>query len=978
MNIEKLVEIYQKFKYGEELYHKLMQKRIKDILLISTFYTSFSLEENIKFSEQIIGSYHQFNLTTIPKVKTALSSEHALQILEKEKFDLIISTLQIGKPNPIELSKIVKEKYPESHLVLLLTEKCDPEMINRFKSSDIERIYLWSGDSRIFLSIIKSIEDVINAPVDTQIGNVPIILLIEDSINYYSIYLPELYNEVMIQTQRLIKEEADNELKYLRMRTRPKIILATSKEEAFNFYEEYKDFLLCVISDIELEENDESGIELSKLIRNENPDVPILIQSSDPNLLRKAKELNFNVTFKNSPFIISEIKNFLIENCGFGDFVFRDLKGNELLRAKTIIEFEQMLKDIPIETFKYHADRKHYCMWLLTRGELSLAKKLRRIKKDKFKSPEEHRRFLLNVFRNMNRKKIKGKILEFKDSYIDEKDIILKIGEGSLGGKGRGLAFLNAFLTKSKLKKKYEKVIVDIPKSFIICTSFFDEFIEKNYLYLDFDFHSDEEIKNIFFEGKLPETLIDILEKILKKLEKPIVVRSSGLLEDSQFHPFAGIYESVILPNSSNLFEERLEHLKNAIKYVYSSVYLKKARAYIKNLNLNIEEEKMAVIIQELTGKEHGGYFYPNFSGVLQSYNFYPISYMKNEDGISHVAVGLGQYVVEGEKAFRFCPKYPEINYMEIDELLKMSQSYFYAVKMIDSIENLEDFHSYIEKLPIEEAKKHGTLYAVASTFDYQNQRLIPGLRGKGPIVIDFANILKYDFFPMSKILSDLSNLSKIALGSEVEIEYSVSIEDKIKFNVVQVRPMISYEAVKIEDISKIDRKKMILLTNNGIGHGIINDLFSILYVKPESFDNSKTMEIKEEISEINNIFSGKNEHYILIGIGRWGSRDKFLGVPVEWHDINMAKVIVEVGLENFDIDPSQGTHFMHNVISLNIGYFNIPYHRKNGSFIDWHWLNSQESIIEKKYVKLLTFQKNLKVIMDAKSSQFTIIKPEN
>ncbi len=465
---------------------------------------------------------------------------------------------------------------------------------------------------------------------------------------------------------------------------------------------------------------------------------------------------------------------------------------------------------------------------------------------------------------------------------------------------------------------------------------------------------------------------------ILKKINNPIVVRSSGLLEDSQFHPFAGIYESVILPNSMQSFEERLEHLKNAIKYVYSSVYLKKARAYIKNLNLNIEEEKMAIIIQELTGKKHHNYFYPDFSGVLQSYNFYPISYMKNEDGISHVAVGLGQYVVEGEKAFRFCPKYPEINYMEIDELLKMTQSYFYAVKINDSIEDLKDFHSYIERLPIEQARKHGTLHAVASTFDYQNQRLVPGLRGKGPIVIDFANILKYDYFPMSKILNDLSNLSKVALGSEVEIEYSVSIEDKIKFNVVQVRPMISYEAVKIEDISQIKKEKMILYSRNGIGHGVINNIHSIIFVKPETFDNSKTMEIKKEISEINNKFIEKNEHYILIGIGRWGSRDKFLGVPVEWHDINMAKVIVEAGLENFDIDPSQGTHFMHNVISLNIGYFNIPFHRRDGSFIDWEWLNSQKTTIEKNYIKLLTFNNNIKVIMDAKSSQFTILKPEN
>ncbi len=977
MNIEKLVEIYQKFKYGETLYHKLMQRRIKNILLISTFYTSFSLEENIKFSEQIIGSYHQFNLTTIPKITTALSAEHALKILEKEKFDLIISTLQIGRPNPIELSEIVKKRYSDIKFVLLLTEKCNIELIDALKNSKIDRLFQWSGDSRIFLSIIKSLEDSMNAYYDTKEGNVPVIMLVEDSINYYSIYLPELYKEIMFQTQRLIKEEADNDLKYLRMRTRPKILLATTKEEVFDIYNSYKDFLLCVITDIELKKSDETGIELAELIKDENPDVPILVQSSDTSLLRKAKNLGFNVTYKNSPFILNELKNFLFESCGFGDFIFRDEKGNEISRAKNIMEFQEQLKKIPIESFQYHAQRKHYCMWLLTRGELNLAKKLRKIKRDKFKSPEHHREFLLNVFRNMHKNKIKGKVLDFNEKIIDEVDVIFRIGEGSLGGKGRGLAFLNALLSKSKIKKKYENVIIDIPKSFIVCTSFFDKFLEENYLYLDYDFHSDDDIIKIFLEAKISDDLVDYLKKVLKYLNSPIIVRSSGLLEDSQFHPFAGIYESVILPNSSNSFKERLEHLINAIKYVYASVFLKRARAYVKNLDLNIEEEKMAVIIQELTGEKHDKYFYPDISGVLQSYNFYPISYMKHEDGIVHLAMGLGEYVVEGEKTFKFCPEYPEANYFEIDQLLKMTQTHFYALELQKSV-NVKDFKNYKKKLLVESVKSHRVLNYIASTYDYYNQRLVPGIRGNGPIVVDFANIVKYNFFPLNKILKDLMNLSKIAIGSEIEIEFAVSIKDKIKFNVLQVRPMTSYESVELEAVEVKEKSKMLIFTKFGIGHGVINDIKTIVYIDPGKFDNSKTVEIKREISEINRIFEEKNENYILIGIGRWGSRDKFLGVPVEWHDINMAKVIIEAGIENFDIDPSQGTHFMHNVISLNIGYFNIPFHKKDDSFIDWKWLKEQSTILSKKYVKVLSFSKPLKVIMNAKKSEFLILKPEN
>ncbi len=976
MDIERLEEVYQQFKYGETLYHQLMRYRIKNILLISTFYTSFSLEEDIKFSEQIIGSYHQFNLTTIPKITTALSGEHAIKILEKQNFDLIISTLQIGKPNPIELSKLVKEKYPETHFVLLLTENCEVDLIEKLKKSDIERIFLWSGNPRIFLSIIKSIEDYVNAKFDTNIGNVPVIILVEDSISYYSTYLPEIYKEIMLQTQRLIKEEADNDLKYLRMRTRPKILLATTREEAFEIYNLYKDFLLCVISDIELGKNDETGIELSLKIREENPDVPILIQSSDTQLLRKAKALNFNICYKNSPFIMSEIKNFLFKNCGFGDFIFRDTKGNEISRAKNIIEFQEQLKNIPIESFKYHADKKHYCMWLLTRGELRLAKKLRKINREKFKTVESHRKFLLNVLKNLFKNKIKGKVLDFNVHLLNENDIILKIGTGSLGGKGRGLAFINALLSKCKLKKKFKGVDLDIPKSFIICTSFFDKFIEENYLYLDFDFHSDEDIINIFLDAKLPEEILIYLDIILNYLNKPIIVRSSGLLEDSQFHPFAGIYESVILPNSSGSFQEKLEHLKNAIKYVYASVYLKKARAYVKNLNLNIEEEKMAIIIQELTGSKHDRYFYPNISGVLQSYNFYPISYMKNEDGIVHLALGLGEYVVEGEKTFKFCPAYPEANYFELDELIKMSQSHFYALDLESNI-NVRDFHSYIKQLSIDKAKSHGTLSYVASTYDYQNQRLLPGLRGDGPVVIDFANIIKYNLFPLNEILTELLSISKIALGSEVEIEFAVDIQERVKFNVLQVRPMTSYEEVNIEKIDILDKDKMIIFSNYGIGHGTVKNLYSIVYVDPDNFDNSKTLEIKNEISEINKNFVQNDERYILIGIGRWGTRDRFLGIPVDWNDINMAKVIVEAGLENFDIDPSQGTHFMHNVISLNIGYFNIPYRKKGSSFIDWEWLKRQPPEISKKFVKVIKFNNPVKVIMNAKSNEFVILKPE-
>ncbi len=970
MEIENLIKIYEKFKYGENLYHRLMQKRIRNILLISTFYNSFSLEENIKFSEQIIGSYHQFNLTTIPKIDVAINSAHALKLIKKNNYDLIISTLQIGSPTPVELADILKKENKNLNFLLLLTEACDPELLEKLKKSKIDNIFFWTGNSRLFLAMIKSVEDKLNAPYDTKVGPTSVILLVEDSISYYSKYLPELLKEVMIETQRLIREEADNELKYLRMRTRPKILLATNREEALNFYNEYKDYLLCVITDIQLDdEEDRFGLEFVDIIKNENPDIPILVQSANAELLKEAREKEVDISYKNSPFILNDLRQFLLNKCGFGDFVFRDPNGREIDRAKSLFEFANKLKNIPIESFKYHAERKHYCMWILTRGELNTARKLRKIKKEKFKSPEEHRKFLINVFKNLWIKRIKGKTLKFSEDLIDENDIILKIGDGSLGGKGRGLSFLNSFLTATRLKKRFEKSTVDIPKTFIITTSYFDKFIEDNYLYLDYDFHTDEEITKIFLNANFPKDLIEILKVILKKVTNPIIVRSSGLLEDSQFHPFAGIYKSVALPNNSKSLEERLFHLIQAIKIVYSSVFLKEARAYLKRLNLNIEEEKMGIIIQEITGEKYKNLFFPHFSGVAQSYNFYPISYIKNEDGICSIAIGLGKYVVEGGKCYKFCPKYPDVNY-----LTSITQSEFYALNLEKN--NLTDEDSFIEKKDIRFLSSTRFINYCVSTIDYQSQRVYPGFRKSGPVVTDFANLLKYKAYPLSEIISQILDFSKTAMGSEVEIEFSGIIRDKLEFRILQVRPLVSYEAVKLEDIDKIPKENIFLFTTSGIGHGIIEKLKYLILVYPERFDKTKTIEIKEEISFFNEFLSEKNENFILIGPGRWGSQDRFLGIPVKWDDINNSKVIVEVGLKDFDIDPSQGTHFMHNVISLKLGYFNVPY-RDKSSFIDYSWLyNSTKKIVEKKFSAIFYSESPFRVIMDARKGKYAIIKP--
>ena len=976
MDIEKLIKIYDKFKYGESLYHKLMNRRIRKILLISTFYNAFVLEEESKFSDQIIGGYHQFNLTTIPKIKNAINASHAIEILKNESFDLVISTLRIGEPDVFTLSKIIKETHESTAFILLFTESFDFKLLNNKNLEFIDNAFLWTGDSSLFLTMIKSVEDKWNVANDTEIGAVSVILLIEDSINFYSIYLPEIYKMLMTQTQKLIEEETNNDIKYLRMRTRPKILHAKNFSEAKEFYEKYKDYLLCVITDMELGDNKNAGIEIIDFVKQENPFVPILAQSSDAELLSIARNKNVEISHKNTPFVLNDFHNFLIKNCGFGDFVFRTEKGDEIAVAKTFNEFEKLLAEIPIESFKYHSDKKDFCTWLVPRRELTLVKKLRKIKREKFKSIEKHRRFLLNVVKNIKIRNRRGKILDFNNEDIADGDsLIFKIGDGSLGGKGRGLSFLNALFSVSKMRKKFKDSIVSIPKSFIITTNYFDEFLFNNYLYLDYDFHSDEEIVKFFQEAELSENLKAKLSDLLKVIKKPIIVRSSGLLEDSQFHPFAGIYKSVILPNCSNSFHKRLEQLEDAIKLVYASVYFKETRAYINRIGLKLEEEKMAVIIQEVIGEKHKHLFYPDFAGVAQSFNYYPIANMDKNDGVATMALGFGKYVVEGEKCYRFCPKHPEIRYLSDEDMVKLTQTEFYALDLNKGETSCKREESFLLKVPVKTAEKNQSFNHIASTLNIENMKIEPGTFSNGPKIINFDNMLLYDSFPLSEIINEILTLSEIAMGTPVEIEFAANITDKLNFYILQVRPLIAYEEMNF-NIEELPKEDILVYSEKGCGNGKIEHLKNILFLEPELFEKTETLAMQKEINEFNMYLKEKNEEYILIGPGRWGSRDRFLGIPVNWEDIDMVKVVVECGIEDFDIDPSQGTHFIHNIISMNIGYFNVPYYAEDNNFIDWNWLKSQKSLINKKFFKLICFEKPLNVFMDGKNGKYAIMKP--
>ena len=988
MKFKELRYYYEKFKYGEDNFHNLMQFRVKEILLISTFYDAYIFEHDSLLSEQIVGEYHQLNLTTVPRITSVPTGEDALELLKNKHFDLVITTMRTGEDNTFELSRKIKHLQKNLPIILMLTVKSDIAIINRNRDrlASIENIFLWNGDSKLILAMIKYIEDKKNAPYDTENGHVKVILLVEDSINFISIYLPLLYTEIMEQTQRLISEELNDNQKYNRMRTRPKVLVTSSYEDGMRLYRKYKEHILCVMSDMEFYKqkklNGEAGVKFLDVIKKEDPDMPCILQSSVLNNRRKAEALGVNFFHKQSQFLLKDLRHFIVENLGFGDLVFRDESGGEITRANSLADFERILPELTMDVIMHHTRQKDFSLWLSAHGEMQLAKHLRPVEAEDFISYEEYKEFLIKQFRDLRRMRNRGKIVTLNRESLHQDGVITRIASGSLGGKGRGLAFFNSFLVTTEFELGFKDVVVKIPQTTIIGTNGFGDFVKKNNLFDLRNCEDDDEIKKKFIEGNLSHTILERLKIYLEEVKVPIAVRSSGLLEDSQSQPFAGVYQTYMLPNNSDDIEERLEHLVSAVKLVYSSVFLNDTRRYIENLNYIIEEESMAVVIQEIVGHNYENYYYPHFSGVAQSYNYYPIGNMVNQDGVASIAVGLGQSVVEGEKNYRFCPEYPTVNYLADQDIIKSTQTDFYAVDLNKkNIDILKGEFETLAKLSIYKAEKHRNLYHMASVWDSDNHRIVDGIGIPGPRIINFANILKYNVFPLSEIVKEVLTMAQIALGIPVEIEFAVDLtkneNEKIfpKFYLLQVRPMTVNFEDSLIDIDEIKEDEMLLYTEEGLGNGSLDDIYDIVFIDPEKFDKTQTQEMCIEIDKINTELKKKDREYILIGPGRWGTRDRFLGIPVIWSQISKAKIIVEVGLEDYEIEPSQGTHFFHNVVAMNIGYFNVPYKKKKKSFIDWNHIKSIKGATRHKYFTHIVNDEPFKVVMDGKNRVSIICK---
>jgi len=984
---ETISELLSRYKSDDEIYHDLMRFKIREILLVATMYDAFILQQEGKLTEIIFGEYHQLNLSSAPRVTSVSFGEEALEALKTHRFDMVILTMRIDEMTPFELSKKIRDINPSIPILLLLNEDSDIELIkdkgDRLKYFD--KIFVWNGDAKVFLTMIKYIEDKINVVNDTKIGLVRVILLVEDSIRYYSRYLPILHVEIMKQTQRLIADEhLDDMKKLLRMRTRPKVLMAENYEEAIELFKQYKDYLLCVISDVRFsrdrELDEQAGVKLIKYIKSQIEFLPILIQSSEQENALKASELHTSFLNKNSDNLSHDLTDFILNNLGFGDFIFRNPAGKKIASAKSMAEFENLLKIVPDESLVYHANRNHFSSWLMARGEIQIAKFIQPIKVTDFESYTELRKHLIEVCKVVHEQRTRGKVILFNESILDEGKHVVRLSGGSLGGKGRGIVFLNMLIQNRELFSINQNVNVLIPQTTIIGTEEYDCFVEKNNFQDALNIEENfEEIKKLACSGHLSGELREKLHKYLQHADYPLAVRSSSLFEDSISQPFAGVYDTYFLPNNHPDIKVRLRHLEDAIKLVYASVYTKSARSYLEAINYKVGEEKMAILLQKVVGNQFEKRFYPHFSGIAQSYNYYPISYLKPRDGIAVIGFGLGKYVVDGEKAWRFCPKYPKMDFIAQEDFLKKSQVSFYALNMEeDNIDLIEGSDVTLSRLDIDEAEEDGTLQYCASVWDYQNNSIRVGTDYQGPKIMNFASILKYDYFPLAQTLDAILEIIKGTMGTPVKIEFAVDLHEdengKPNFYLLQIKPLLGELEEFNLDLGGINKEDLFLYTEKAMGNGTVDDLYDIIYVDHLKFDKSKTLEMAKELEDLNRIMKEEGRNYILIGPGRWGTRDRWLGIPVRWAHISNAKIIVETELEDFRVESSLGSHFFHNVISKRIGYFNIPYSSDN-NFINWEWLKNQPIAHKTEYLIHVQVKKPLIAKMNGRASVSVIYK---
>lgn len=966
---------------------KLMNKRIYNVLMVASRYDMFMLEDDGRVDEQIFNEYTSLNLRYPPRFTQVSSNQEAMAELSANRYELVICMPNMDNSETFELAKEIKKNYPRTPVVLLTPfSKSVTETLHKMDMSGIDYVFSWLGDTDLLLAIIKLIEDRMNVEHDVKTVGVQTIMLVEDSVRFYSTALPMLFKFVLSESKEFSKEALNDHLRMLRMRGRPKILLARNYEEAVAYYEKYGNNMLGVLTDISFNKNNEkdklAGKKLGEWIRSNDDYIPIIYASSETENGKYAAEVNGVFIDKNSKTFPQDLHRVLKENLGFGDFIIvSPTTKEEIFRIKNLKELQMNIRNIPDDALYYHLSRNHISRFFYSRAMFPVAEKLKKIDVSEYANMNDARELIYSTIVQYRRMKNTGVVAVFEKDRFDQYSNFARIGEGSLGGKGRGLAFIGHIVKTRRELNKYEDFPVTTPKTVVLCTDIFDEFMEANNLYpVALSYRSDEDILKHFLAAKLPKRLVSDFLVFFDAIHSPIAVRSSSLLEDSQYQPFAGIYSTYMIPYASDKYE-MVRLLSNAIKAVYASVFYKDSKAYMAATQNLIDQEKMAIVLQELVGSQYQNLFYPAISGVARSINYYPIGNEKMEDGIVNMAFGLGKYVVEGSVGLRFSPRHAS-NILQLSTLelaLKDTQTQFYALDM-DSVSKditIDDSFNLL-RLRLKSAEGETPLRFLASTYDPQDQIIRDGYYPGGRKIISFSNILQHQTLPLAEMLDKVLKAGQREMGRPVEIEFAVDVQGQRKgvFYVLQIRPIVDSKAFVSENLEEVNEEDTVLFSRNALGNGISNDVHDVIYVKAETFNASKNPQIAREIEELNKTFIDEDKNFILVGPGRWGSSDPWLGIPVKWPHISQARVIVESGLENYRIEPSQGTHFFQNLTSFGVGYFTVNPFLENDGFFDEEFLNTQPAVYESEHVRHVHFASPLTVKINGRKKIGVVMKP--
>lgn len=988
MNTPSIKKLY----FKDTSFASLMKHRIYNVLLYASKYDAFVLEEDGRIDEQIFNEYTSLNLRYPPRFTLVYTEKEANALLKERSFELIISMPSGDSINPFEWAKKVKNQFSDIPIVMLTPfSKAVSQRIANEDLSAIDYVFSWLGNSDLLLAIIKLIEDKMNVEEDVKSVGVQVILFVEDSIHFYSSIVPHLYKYVFKQSRSFMTEALNDHEQMLRMRGRPKILLARTYEEGMFIYEKYKNNMLGVITDVSYPQNGVknklAGINLCKEIRKHDKFIPLIVESTEEDNHIRADEVNATFLNKMSKTLLLELREKITDNFGFGDFVFTNpTTGEDEERIQNLRGLQDTLFKISNESLHYHVSRNNISRWLYSRALFPLAEFLKDISIDGVAENDlmKVRQIIFDAIVQYRKVKNRGVVAVFERNRFDQYSNFARIGEGSLGGKGRGLAFIDAMIKRNESLENFENAQITIPKTVVLCTDIFTEFMESNELYpialSDLD---DDNILKYFLKARIPKRVIADLHAFLGAINSPIAVRSSSLLEDSHYQPFAGIYSTYMVPYNAESKTQMLEMITEAIKAVYASVFFRDSKAYMTATKNVIDEEKMAVVLQEICGNAYEDRFYPSFSGVARSLNYYPIGSETPEDGIANIAMGLGKYIVDGGVTLRFSPAYPHniLQTSTLDFALRETQTHFYALNLSQKnfVPQVDDGFNLL-KINVRDAEKDNTLKYIASTFNVQDQVIYDGLYEDGRKVITFANILQHDIFPLAPILKEILQISQAEMGRSIEIEFAVNLDYSPKkqhiFYLLQIRPIVDNKEVISEDIGVIPTKDAIISCNSALGHGITNDVYDLVYVKPEAFNASKNQLIAYDIEKVNRQLSTENRHYVLVGPGRWGSSDPWLGIPVKWPHISNARLIVESGLSDYRIDPSQGTHFFQNLTSFGVSYFTINPFQKDGSF-DTDFLKEQPTVFESQYIRHVRFEKPIVIKVDGRKNKGVVLKPQ-